>query len=101
MLSRISGERSEPVSSPGATPPEDMSLPEDDSAPEPAMDGSAIGEASRTALSDVEFLKQVGRGVASVYSDILGQPMPDRLVALLKRLEEEEDAPKSGNRSHL
>jgi len=97
MLRRTSGERSEPV------PPEEALAPA--RPPESASDDARIAEgtdhASSAPLSDVEFLKQVGRGVASVYSDILGQPMPDRLVALLKRLEEEEDAPKSGNRSHL
>lgn len=88
----------------GPVSPSDAARPE--SRAEPASGASKAAPSpngnARTALSDVEFLKQVGRGVASVYSDILGQPMPDRLVALLKRLEEEEDAPKrDGNRSHL
>ena len=98
MVRQSSGE-SGPVS------PSDAARPESRADPASAASNpvpSAEPGASRTALSDVEFLRQVGRGVASVYSDILGQPMPDRLVALLKRLEEEEDAPKrDGNRSHL
>lgn len=86
-----------------------MRAPSGESSDRVQREDAAEGEGAQcpggpapSPLSDVEFLRQVGRGVASVYSDILGQPMPDRLVALLKRLEEEEDAPKpKGGRSHL
>ena len=40
-----------------------------------------------------EVADQIGRGLRSVYNDVLSQPVPDRFLDLLRRLESAQSGP--------
>ena len=40
-----------------------------------------------SVLSDTELLAAITRDLRAIYSDVIREPLPDRLAATLKRLE--------------
>ena len=38
-------------------------------------------------LSDAELLDEIGRALRSVYSELLREPIPERLATIIERLE--------------
>lgn len=44
------------------------------------------GASSQRSRTDADLMESVGRNLASVYADVLGQPMPPRIADLIERL---------------
>jgi hypothetical protein len=53
------------------------------------IDGIADAEPSRgkTRVSDEDFLRTVRRDLAAVYTDVLREPIPDRIASVLTSIE--------------
>ncbi|HEX8165343.1 MAG TPA: NepR family anti-sigma factor [Beijerinckiaceae bacterium] len=43
------------------------------------------------ALSDMELLAEIGRELRSVYTELLREPIPEHLAAIIERLEPHTD----------
>lgn len=49
------------------------------------------GASSQRSRTDADLMASVGRNLASVYADVLGQPMPPRIADLIERLADATD----------
>ena len=51
------------------------------------MMAPGLGPTKRASLSDVEFLAEIGRQLRAVYSELLREPVPEHLAAIIEKLE--------------
>ncbi len=49
---------------------------------------TAYQSPSRLTFGDALVMGQIGKGLASVYRDVLEEPLPERLASLLKQVDE-------------
>jgi hypothetical protein len=42
----------------------------------------------KNSLSDAELMANIGKGLRAVYMDVLREPLPDKVAALLRKLDE-------------
>ncbi len=54
----------------------------------PSYFNAADRTASRLSIADAVVVGQIGKSLASVYSNVLEEPLPERLAVLLKRVDE-------------
>jgi Anti-sigma factor NepR len=42
---------------------------------------------SKNSLSDAEFLSNIGKGLRAVYRDVVREPLPENMTAVLDRID--------------
>jgi Anti-sigma factor NepR len=48
----------------------------------------SLNTGSKNSLSDAELMSNIGKGLRAVYMDVLREPLPDNVMALLRRIDE-------------
>src|SRR3712207_596561 len=77
-----------------------------DETPDRPTSSARMGGAGRQArgamerpLSDGELLAEIGRELRSVYNDLFREPVPERLVTIIEKLERREKDPERSDPS--